>query len=229
LAAELAAATPSLNAEEQHLTLALYRLLAKGQPVERATLASRSNLEPEQVDEALERWPGVFADEDERIIGFWGLSLRPMAHRLLVDDRVLYAWCAWDTLFLPELLGKPAQVQSTCPTTARPISLAVSQEAITDVAPAATVLSFVHRDQPFDADSITTFCHYIHFFADEAAAQEWIGQHGSLSRSPTASRSPAAQTQRGSQRSSRERESISHRPHRRRSTPILRRSLLGGP
>ncbi len=161
MAAELAAATPTLNDEQQHLALALYRLLADGQPVDRATLASRSNLEPEQVSEALNRWPGVFADDADRIIAFWGLSLHPMAHRLLVDDRVLCAWCAWDTLFLPELLGKPAHVQSTCPTTGQPISLAVSQNAIADVAPAEVVLSILHRDQPFDADSITTFCHYI--------------------------------------------------------------------
>lgn len=173
LAAELAAATPTLNDEEQQLVLDLYRLLADGQSVDRATLASRSNLKREHVDEALERWPGVYADGDDRIVGFWGLSLRPTAHRLHVGGHVLYAWCAWDALFLPELLGKPAQVESSCPTTGKPISLAVSQEAIADVAPAATVLSFLHRDQPFDADSITTFCHYVHFFADEAAAQQW--------------------------------------------------------
>ncbi len=177
MAAELAVATPTLNDEEQHLALALYRLLAGGQPVDAATLASRSSLQPEHVGEALNRWPGLFADEDDRIIAFWGLSLHPMTHRLLVDDRVLYAWCAWDTLFLPELLGKPAHVQSTCPTTGKPISLAVSQNAIADVAPTEAVLSFLHRDQPFDADSITTFCHYIHFFADDAAAQQWTDQH----------------------------------------------------
>jgi hypothetical protein len=47
---------------------------------------------------------------------------------------------------------------------------------VTDVAPASTVLSFLHRDQPFDADAIATFCHYVHFFADHAAAEEWTSQ-----------------------------------------------------
>ena len=94
-----------------------------------------------------------------------------------LDDRVVYAWCAWDTLFLPELIGKPAQVKSTCPTTGTPISLSVHSLEVTDIAPASTVLSFLHRDQPFDADSIAAFCHYVHFFADRAAAEQWTSEH----------------------------------------------------
>jgi len=38
-----------------------------------------------------------------------------MPHALQFDGRTLYAWCAWDTLFLPELLGRPARVTSTDP------------------------------------------------------------------------------------------------------------------
>jgi alkylmercury lyase len=177
LAAELAAATPTLSEEQQHLALSLYRLLAGGEPVDQDRLATRTGLAPEHVTELLGDVPGVYLDDRERVIGFWGLTIRPMAHRLLVDDRVLYAWCAWDTLFLPELIGKPAQVQSTCPTTGTPISLSVHGLEVTDIAPASTVLSFLHRDQPFDADAIATFCHYVHFFADRAAAEQWTSEH----------------------------------------------------
>lgn len=28
-----------------------------------------------------------------------------------------------------------------------------------------------------DADAIATFCHYVHFFADRAAAEQWTGEH----------------------------------------------------
>ena len=173
LAAELAAATPTLSAEQQRLALGVYRLLADGEPVEQDRLADRVGVAHGRVAALLDDLPGVYLDDSERGIGFWGLTIRPMAHRLLVDDRVLYAWCAWDTLFLPELIGKPAQVRSTCPTTATPISLTVRNHDVTDVAPASTVLSFLHREQPFDADAIATFCHYVHFFADGAAAYQW--------------------------------------------------------
>jgi alkylmercury lyase len=125
LAAELAGAMPTLSDEQQPVALNLYGLLAEGQPVEHQRLAIRSGLPPDHINQLLGELPGVYLDENGRVIGFWGLTIRPMAHRLLVENRVLYAWCAWDTLFLPELIGKPAQVQSTCPTTGEPISLSV--------------------------------------------------------------------------------------------------------
>jgi alkylmercury lyase len=177
LAAELTAATPTLSEEQQRLALGLYRLLADGQPVDQRRLGTRAGVAPEHVTELLGELPGLYLDDRERVIGFWGLTISPMAHRLLIEDRVLYAWCAWDTLFLPELIGKPAQVQSTCPTTGTPISLSVHGLEVTDIAPASTVLSFLHRDQPFDADAIATFCHYVHFFADRAAAEQWTSEH----------------------------------------------------
>jgi alkylmercury lyase len=177
LAAELAAATPTFDEDEQRLALALYRLLADGEPVEHAALAARIGVPLEQVSEFLGRWPGVYTDASDRITGFWGLSIEPTAHRLLVDDCVLYAWCAWDTLFLPELLATPAEVQSRCPTTGEPISLTVTGTDITDVQPTGAVLSFLHRDKPFDADPIRAFCHYVHFFATPAAADAWTARH----------------------------------------------------
>src|SRR5207245_1750782 len=102
--------------------------------VDQDRLATRAGLAPGHVTELIGDLPGVYLDERERVIGFWGLTIRPMAHRLLLDDRVLYAWCAWDTLFLPELIGKPAQVKSTCPTTGTPISLSVHSLEVTDTA-----------------------------------------------------------------------------------------------
>jgi alkylmercury lyase len=177
LATELAAATPGLNDEAQHLALTLYRLLADGQPVDRARLVARAACSTERVSELLSLWPGVHLDDSDRVIGFWGLSQRPTAHKLLVEDRVLYAWCAWDTIFLPELLDKPTEVESTCPTTGKRICLSVGPAGITDVVPAGTVLSILHRHQPFDNDLIATFCRYVHFFVTPTACEEWASQH----------------------------------------------------
>jgi alkylmercury lyase len=136
LAAELAAATPTFDEDEQRLALTLYRLLADGEPVEHGALAALTGVPLARVSELLGRWPGVYTDDSDRIVGFWGLSIQPMEQRLLVTDRVLYAWCAWDTLFLPELLAKPAEVQSRCPTTGERISLTVTGTDIADVQPA---------------------------------------------------------------------------------------------
>ncbi len=94
-----------------------------------------------------------------------------------VDGRRLYAWCAWDTLFLPELFGRAVTIESTCPTTERPIRLRVTRDGVEHVSPSTTVLSFLRQDQPFDASVIMSFCPFVHFFADEDAAREWTAQH----------------------------------------------------
>jgi alkylmercury lyase len=177
LATELAAATPPLSDDEQRLFLTLYRLLAQAKPVEPTELAEQARLPLAAISDALGRLPGVYTDEQSRVIGFWGLSIRPMPHRMTINARSLYAWCAWDTLFLPELIGASAEIESTCPTTGQHITLTVDGTAVTNHHPAETVLTFLHRDEPFDADTIESFCHYVHFLANSEAAAEWTGHH----------------------------------------------------
>jgi alkylmercury lyase len=177
LASELAAATPALSEDEQRLFITLYRLLAAGQPVETAKLADHAGLPVEVVNEALERLRGVYRDDERRVIGFWGLSIRPMPHRITINGRTLYAWCAWDTLFLPELLDAPAEIESRCPITGQRIALTVAGTEVTTHDPVGIVLTFLHRDEPFDGDTIRTFCYYVHFFASPEAATEWTNQH----------------------------------------------------
>ena len=177
LAAELIAAAPQPTEQEQLLAISLYRLLAEGQAAEAATLADRAKMPLDEVDRALGDWGGIFTDEQDRVIGFLGLSIRPMPHRLTIAGRTLYAWCAWDTLFLPELLGATAEVESQCPTTGERIALTVEGTEVTNAQPADTVLSYLHKDEPLDQNVINSFCHYIHFFTSPAAAAEWTAQH----------------------------------------------------
>lgn len=177
LARELVAAMPTLDADEQRVALSLYRQLGEAKPVAPDTLASLARLPLERVQDLLERWPGVYR-EGERVIGFWGLALDGMPHKLHVNGRELHAWCAWDTLFLPELLGARAEVESPCPTTGERISLeVVPRQGVRNVSPTGALMSFLHRDEPFDADSIQTFCHFVHFLRDDDAARAWTARN----------------------------------------------------
>jgi alkylmercury lyase len=103
--------------DDAPLALALLQELAGGEPVTPAALAAASARDEATVTAALARWPNVKLDDRGRVVAFSALSLRPTAHRFEVGGRPLYAWCAWDTLFLPALLGKPARVRSRCPVT----------------------------------------------------------------------------------------------------------------
>lgn len=67
------------------------------------------------------------------------MALSGMPHRMRLPGREVRAWCAWDTLFLPELIGETVTVESPCPTTGETVRLAVGPEGIDAVSPAGAV------------------------------------------------------------------------------------------
>jgi alkylmercury lyase len=89
------------------LALALVRLLSGGQPVSPAALAQAADRDERDVVERLDDWPNIERAQRRGIVGFSGLTLRATAHSFRVGDRKLYAWCAWDTLFLPRCWTRP--------------------------------------------------------------------------------------------------------------------------
>src|SRR5438105_3491134 len=99
LADALIGAVPNLDPGEQTVALALLRALATGEPVSEQALAAASGAADSTMRDALDSWPGVFRDEDGRVVGFMGLSVAEFGeHRIEVEGRTLTAWCAWDTL-----------------------------------------------------------------------------------------------------------------------------------
>ena len=174
-------AFPTLDHFEQRLSLELYSLLAAGQPVAHADLAERLQVSAEIVDRILDSWPGVFSDSASRIVGYWGLSIAAAftsPHRLTIDGRKLSAWCAWDTLFLPELLGKRVEVESTSPAAGGAIKLIVTPTEVEYVEPQDTHVSFLMIDaSDAQKDIVRTFCHFVHFFPSRPAGEAWAAQH----------------------------------------------------
>jgi len=170
----MAGVFPAMDRDEQAIALVLYRLLAKGDHVATEQICRKLGLPAGQVNDTLRAWPGVFFDEDRRVTGFWGLSLQETPHRLEVNGKTIYGWCAWDTLFIPELLGTSAQVVSACPVSGMEIKLLVSPGGIEAVDPECVTVSFlVPEKSEFQEDIATSFCHFVYFFADPVAAERW--------------------------------------------------------
>lgn len=184
LAAGVLEALPTLRPAEQRLALELYRLLAEGAPVRRERLAAALEVPIREVTMLLEGAPLaslVHYDDDRQVVGFGGLAVVPMLHRFRVDGRLLYTWCAWDSLFIPEMLGRAAAVESRCPATTRTLHLEVSPEGVRSVDPDGVVMSFLRPDADvFSGDTrqtIASFCHYIHYLASPEAAAGWTATH----------------------------------------------------
>jgi alkylmercury lyase len=177
IAEELACCAADLDRRDQELQLALYRLLATGEPVEPARLAAAVGVPAAVAAESLDRWHGVQTDDAGRVVAFGGLSIVEGPHRLRVGGRTLHAWCAWDTLFLPELIGSPAEVDSLCPVTGRRVSLRVDREGPSELSPFEAALSFVLPGAAYANDVIAGFCRFVHFFASPEAAETWTAEH----------------------------------------------------
>jgi alkylmercury lyase len=178
LAALFIHAFPQLNVEERKLTLKLYEMLADGDPVPHIRLAKALGGSPESVSNTLNQWPGVFYDEAGEIVGFWGLSVKNTRHRLTVNGKTSYAWCAWDTLFIPELLNASVKIVSTCTASGAEIRLTVSPAGIGAVDPDDVVLSFLAPDESELREDVTTnFCHFVQFFRSRIDAEVWVSEH----------------------------------------------------
>ena len=173
LAAEFAAAFPNYDPPQQRLALATFRLLGEGTPFAERELADRAGLPPGEVASDLERLPTLQRDERGRVVAYGGLTLKPTSHALEVDGRTLHTWCALDTLFLPELLGRRARVRSTSPASGEVISLEVDAAGVSDVAPQGAVMT-LHGVGGFELEDVVgTYCRYVHFFASEDEARAW--------------------------------------------------------
>src|SRR5712691_10166049 len=104
-----------------------------------------------------------------------------MPHRFRIDGRTLYTWCAWDSLFIPVILHREAEVESLAPGTTARVRLRVAPDRVKDVQPRSAVMSFLlPSGQIFQGDvlkAMASFCHYIFFFPDRDAAAAWATTH----------------------------------------------------
>jgi alkylmercury lyase len=163
--------------EDAPLASMLVRLLARGKPVTDGRLAVACDRPVAEVSTQLMRWPNVERDADGAVIAFSGLTLRPTVHSLQVDGRLLHAWCAWDTLFLPRMLGATAHVRSVCPVTGRAVELVVAPGHVEQAEPPGIHVSFPPVDTTDTADITGTFCGHVHFLAGADAAEAWQETH----------------------------------------------------
>ena len=151
-------------------------MLSRGNPVrveEIAAAAGRPNADRAALAESLEA-AGIEFDAEDNVVGA-GLTLVPTQHRLEVEGRTLYTWCALDTLIFPILLGRPARVESTCTVTGSIVrlygtpagvgTLSLLEATVSLIAPAAS--KQVRR----------AFCDYVHFFASADDAASWLAEH----------------------------------------------------
>ena len=187
LARAIAAATIDIDEQGRRIAAAVYDLLAQGDPIIPAEIASHAH-EPEALVVAtLKGWPGVFWDDQGRVVGFWGLAIPEMDHRFHAENgKPMYAWCALDPFLIVPVIGRPARVESKDPVTGEPITMTVTPRGINDLSPASAVVSFLAPNKPFDFDVIESFCNFVLNFASHESAERWAAERDGIVLLPAA-------------------------------------------
>jgi alkylmercury lyase len=170
--------------EEQPVAVALYRELAKGRSVDADQLGRALGITSDEGRAFLERdaiKSFVYPDSEGRVLGFGGLAAAPMHHRFEVGGRMLWTWCAWDSLFIPEILGREARVTSPDPENREIVRLVVTPDRVESAVPTDAVVSFIRPEaQAFDtsaANVMAKFCHFIFFFSSRQSGDRWVTKH----------------------------------------------------
>ncbi len=157
------------------------RRLAEGRPVlmeEVAELAS----DLDNADEAIAFIEQMSEkDDDGNVVGHMGLSLNGHPHEFEVNGRELRTWCAWDSLFLPSILGQTAHVVSKDPATGEEIRLRVTPDGVDRTRPEGVLVSVVvpevEEGHTWTAEQAQAlFCGFVHFFANKEAAARWFAE-----------------------------------------------------
>ncbi len=155
----------------------LAQFLVQGRPVAPELLVSLLHRELDEVRSILRAHPELEYDAQGNLVGS-GLTLVPTAHQFQVEQRILFAWCAFDTLTYPVGLHLSAQVTSRCPVTGRSIHLTVTPEQVLDLDPAEAQVSLVVDVAAERCHNVREdVCNYGHFFASREAATPWQAAH----------------------------------------------------
>jgi alkylmercury lyase len=166
-----------LHCEQEDLCRPIVQQITRGKPVAPAALGGSLRLNQHELEQRLSKLPSdVEFDRAGTIVGL-GVTLVPTSHRVQMRGKLLYTWCAFDTVLLPPQLDVQVQVQATCPVTGQPITfVATPAGTVLDLFPAGSVMSLIVPAERSDCTR-ATFCQQSLFFQSEQVASTFLADH----------------------------------------------------
>jgi len=165
-----------LQCEQEDLCRSILHQVSRGKPLSRASLATSLQINQNELEHRLARVRDTEFDSEGNIIG-WGVTLMPTRHRFQLDGKVLFTWCAFDTVLFPPSLGQTAHVSSTCPSTEQSITFVATPEGVVrDLIPSHSVMSLIIPANRQDCVR-ATFCEQCLFFSTAQAASSYLAAH----------------------------------------------------
>jgi alkylmercury lyase len=166
-----------------HVTVKTMQALAEANPVSPQRLAEIWEYPLEQVRVILKQAVTngrAQVDEQGNLVG-GVLSLVPTRHQITLDGNQLYAWCAYDAIYTPRVVGKTARIVSKDPVTGEVIRLTITPDGVPEVRPVDTVVSVVGAETDTRGGPASPRCSQMHFFGSRESAEEWLQDRPGIS------------------------------------------------
>lgn len=157
------------------VTIKTMQALVKGKPVSPDQLADIWEMPIEQVrvilKQAEEHGQAEIDARGDLVGGV--LSLNPTPHEISIGNEDLYAWCAWDAIYAPGVIGKPAQIVSKDPVTGEMIQISMTPAGLEKVQPENAVVSVVGTEVDMRGGPESSRCTQMLFFGSRESAEQW--------------------------------------------------------
>jgi alkylmercury lyase len=168
---------------ELRLQVLALQLLAEGNPVSPESLAEAWDMPLEQVNAIFEQAGAqgtLQLDDAGNLVGSF-LSLIPTNHKFRVEGKTLYAWCSYDAIYLPGVIGKQAEIESIDPYSGEPIQVKISLDGEIDLKPEGVVVTVVGIDADSTGGAESPRCSQMHFFQSYENAKKWSSAYADVS------------------------------------------------
>jgi alkylmercury lyase len=158
---------------------AFRQLLASGSPVAVESLAASIHCSTGTLDAALDELAQagrIRRDETGRVVGSAGLSVIPDRHRLELDGRTFWTWCAYDILGIFGAQGATGAAFSRSPVTGATITVAFHHGR-----PKADGVVLFRPSDSYAACCTNIYeewCPNSNLFENELSAQAWSASRG---------------------------------------------------
>jgi len=160
---------------ELRLQVIALQLLSKGEPISPDELAEAWGMPLEQVKAIFEQASTLGTlqlDDSGNMVGS-AISLIPSSHKFRVNGKTLYAWCAYDAIYAPGVIGFDAVIESIDPLTNEQIQIEVSPDGVMESKPEGVVTTVVGMDADARGGAESPRCSQMQFFASEENARDW--------------------------------------------------------
>jgi len=171
---------PMINEFQTHigkdnydLIIRIQKLLLEGYPVKIERTAKILNDSVEHISQIIKRFGET--DPQGDIVGLSGISLIPTPYKFRIKNKLLYTWCALDSLLFPEILDVEAEIESVDYINNNPVKLLIEGDYLWWTDPAPLFISSVNNVD--NCNIRKSFCNGVHFFASKKTADKWLTEN----------------------------------------------------